>query len=61
LTVVDDAVIDAVGDGGSAATGADPDPPQAAGSSAAPIVIAGTKQRIKVISDSRIMSAEGLC
>jgi hypothetical protein len=38
-------------------TGADPDPPQAARSSAAPIVITGAKRRFRVFSDSRIMSA----
>jgi hypothetical protein len=57
VTVVGDAVIDAVGAGGAVVTGADPDPPQAASSSAVPIVITGTTQRIRVFSDSRIMTA----
>ena len=60
LTVVGDVLIEAVGAGGAEATGADPDPPQAARSSAAPIVITGAKQRIRVFSNSRIMSAAGL-
>jgi hypothetical protein len=60
LTAVGDADIDAVGAGGTVVTGADPDPPQAARSSAAPIGIAGAKQRTSVISNSRIMSAAGL-
>jgi len=54
------AVSDTVGAAGFVVTGADPDPPQAARSSAAPIVITGAKQRIRVFSDSRIMSAAGL-
>ena len=59
-TVVDDAVIDAVGDGGTVVTGADPDPPQATSSSAPPSVNTGAKQRFRVFSNSRIMSAAGL-
>ena len=54
------AVSDAVGTGGFVVTEADPDPPQAARSSAAPVVITGPKTRIRVLSDSRIMSAAGL-
>jgi hypothetical protein len=63
LTVVGDAAIDAVGAGGLGVTGADPDPdpPQAARSSAAPIAMTGAIPPIRVFSDSRIMSAAGLC
>jgi hypothetical protein len=60
LTLVGDADSDAVGAGGTVVTGADPDPPQAARSSAALIGIAGAKQRTRVFSNSRIMSAAGL-
>ena len=64
LTMVGDADIDAVGAGGTVVTGTDPDPdpdpPQAASSSAAPIGITGAEQRIRVFSNSRIMSAAGL-
>jgi hypothetical protein len=55
LTVIGDAVIDAVGTGGFVVTGTDPDPPQAARSSDAPIAIPGVRRRIGVFSDSRIM------
>jgi hypothetical protein len=54
------AVSETVGRDGFVVTGADPDPPQAARSSAAPIGITGAKQRTSVISISRIMSAAGL-
>jgi hypothetical protein len=58
--VVGLAVSDAVGaggfTGGFVVAGADPDPPQAARSSAAPMVITGPKQRIRVLSNSRVMS-----
>jgi hypothetical protein len=60
LTVVGDALSDAVAAGGGGATGADPDPPQAARSSAAPVVITGAKQRVRVLSSSN-MSAASLC
>jgi hypothetical protein len=50
----------AVGGDGFVVTGADPDPPQAARSSAAPIGITGAKHRARVFSNSRIMSAAGL-
>jgi len=50
VTVVGDAVIDAVGAGGAVVTGTEPDPPQAARSSAAPIAIPGVKQRVRVLS-----------
>jgi hypothetical protein len=60
LTVVGDVLIEAVGAGGAEATGADPDPPQAARSSAGPIVITGAKQRVIVLLNSN-MSAAGLC
>jgi len=62
LTVVGDALSDAVaagGAGGAGATGTDPDPPQAARSSAGPIVITRAKQRVMVLSNSN-MSAAGL-
>jgi len=49
LTVIGDAVIDAVGAGGFVVTGTDPDPPQAARSSDAPIAIP-VKQRVRVLS-----------
>jgi hypothetical protein len=55
VTVVDDAVIDAVGAGGAVATGADPDPPQAVRSSDPPIVNTGAKQRIRDFSNFSIM------
>jgi hypothetical protein len=60
--VVGDAVSEAVGDGGTVETetGTDPDPPQAARSSAAPIVITGALERIKALWTGRIMSAAGL-
>jgi hypothetical protein len=63
LTAVGDAVIDAAGAGGPGVIGADPDPdpPQAARSSAAPIAMTGAIAPIRVFSDSRIMSAAGLC
>jgi hypothetical protein len=61
VTAVGAAAIDAVAGGGAVTTGTDPDPPQAARSSAAPVVITGAKQRIRVFSDSRNMSAAGLC
>jgi hypothetical protein len=54
------AASEAVGAGGFVVTGTDPDPPQAARSSAALIGITGAKQRIRVFSNSRIMSAAGL-
>jgi hypothetical protein len=61
--VVGLAVSDAVGadgfTGGLAVAGADPDPPQAARSSATPMVITGPKQRNRVLSRSRIMSMLG--
>jgi hypothetical protein len=61
--VVGLAVSDAVGaggfTGGFVVAGADPDPPQAARSSAAPIVITGPKQRVRVLSNSRIMTMAG--
>jgi hypothetical protein len=62
LMAVGDADIDAVGADGLVVRGADPDPdpPQAARSSAAPIVIIGAKHRIRVLSSSRIMSVAGL-
>jgi hypothetical protein len=60
LTVVGDALSDAVAAGGAGATGTDPDPPQAARSSAGPIVITRAKQRVIVLSNSN-MSATGLC
>jgi hypothetical protein len=60
LTVLGDTGVDAVGGAGFVVTGTDPDPPQAARSSAALRVIAGPKQRIEVLSNSRIMSAAGL-
>jgi hypothetical protein len=52
LTVVGDAVIDAVAGAGFVMIGTDPDPLQAARSSAAPIV--------SVLWKGRIMSAAGL-
>jgi hypothetical protein len=55
LTVVGEALIDALSGSGFAVSGTDPDPPQAAKSSAAPIAIAGAKQRIGAFSESRIM------
>jgi hypothetical protein len=61
LTAVGTALIDAVGGGGAAVSGTDPDPPQAAKSSTAPIVMTGARQRIGVLSASRIMAAAGLC
>jgi hypothetical protein len=54
------AVSETVGGDGFVVTGADPDPPQAVRSSAAPIVITGATQRIRVFWNSRIMSAAGL-
>jgi hypothetical protein len=61
--VVGLAVSDAVGaggfGGGFVVAGADPDPPQAASSSAAPMVITGPRQRIRVLSNSRGMSTVG--
>jgi hypothetical protein len=54
LTVVGDAVIDAVGGAVAVVTGT-PDPPQAARSSVAPIAIAGAKQRIRGFSKFCIM------
>jgi hypothetical protein len=60
LTVVGDALSDAVAAGGAGATGTDPDPPHAARSSAGPIVITGAKQRVIVLLN-RNMSAAGLC
>jgi hypothetical protein len=65
LTVVGDAVIDAmaidaVAGAGLVTIGTDPDPPQAARSSAAPIVITGAVERIRVLWKGRIMSAAGL-
>jgi hypothetical protein len=55
------AVSETVGGDGFVVTGTDPDPPQAARSSAAPIVNTGATLRIRVLSDSRILSAAGLC
>jgi len=54
LTVVGDAVIDAVGGADAVVTGT-PDPPQAARSKVAPMAIAGAKQRIRVFSNFRII------
>jgi hypothetical protein len=54
LTVVGEAVIDAVGGADAVVTGT-PDPPQAARSSAAPIAIAGAKQRTRGLSKFCIM------
>jgi hypothetical protein len=51
------AVSETVGGDGFGVTGTDPDPPQAVSSSAAPIGITGAKQRIRIFSNSRIMSA----
>ena len=56
LTVVGDAVIDAVAAAGLVTRGTDPDPPQAARSSAAPVVITGAVER-RVLWKGRIMSA----
>jgi hypothetical protein len=60
LTVVGDAVIDAVAGAGLVTIGTDPDPPQAASSSAAPMVITWAVERIRVLWNGRIMSAAGL-
>ena len=60
LTVVGDAVIDAVAGAGLVTIGTDPDPPQAARSSTAPIVITGAVERIRVFWKGRIMAAAGL-
>jgi hypothetical protein len=60
LTVVGDAVIDAVAGAGFVTSGTDPDPPQAARSSAAPIVITGAVERISVLWKGRIMAAAGV-
>jgi len=53
------AVSETVGGDGFVVAGADPDPPQAARSSAAAIGMTGAK-RTRVFSNSRIMSAAGL-
>jgi hypothetical protein len=62
VTVVGDAVIDAVGAGGTVVTetGTDPDPLQAARSSAAPIAITGAVELIRVLWKGRIIAAAGL-
>lgn len=60
LTLVGDALSDAVAADGAGVTGTDPDPPQAAKSSTVPIVITGAKHRVIVLSNSN-MSAAGLC
>jgi hypothetical protein len=54
LTVVGEAVIDAVGGADAVVTGT-PDPPQAARSSVAPIAIAGAQQRTRGFSKFCIM------
>jgi hypothetical protein len=56
-TVVGDAVSDTVAGAGLLTTGTDPDPPQAARSSAAPKVITWAVKRIRVLWKGRIMSA----
>jgi hypothetical protein len=60
LTVVGDAVIDAVAGAGLVTSGTDPDPPQAASSSPAPMVITWAVERIGALWKGRIMSAAGL-
>jgi hypothetical protein len=58
--VVGDAVLDAVAGAGLVTIGTDPDPLQAARSSAAPIIITGAAERIRALWKGRIMSAAGL-